>query len=135
MNDHRGRQRTERFTRTNVDSTVVFMFDGEQFHVELTDDLLVLKRYDPHTGTWVQEARVTPRAATMLATIAADLDLDTIAGHLSPAGQVVVPFEPSARRRQPDAQPGAVVGQRRVRTHPTATRGVTAPDATEPRTL
>ena len=110
MNDH------SRLT----DTTMVFEIDADHYCVDLTAEVLVLSRHDPVTGIWVDEARVTPRAAMVLAAIGADLDLKT-SNHDSTHVGRVVPFIRADREPPRDTRSGALDGvDRRGRNHPAA---------------
>jgi hypothetical protein len=102
----------------NMDTTMVFTIDEDHYRVDLTDELLVLSRHDPVTGIWIDEARVTPRAAIVLAAIGAELDLSD---HDSTHVGRVVPFKRSDREPPCDTRSGALDGvDRSGRNHPSA---------------
>jgi hypothetical protein len=102
----------------NMDTTMVFTIAEDHYRVDLTDELLVLSRHDPVTGIWMDEARVTPHAAIVLAAIGAELDLSN---HDSTHVGQVVPFKRSDRQPPPDTQPNDLDRvDRRGRIHPPA---------------
>ena len=110
MNDH---------TRP-ADTMMVFEIDADHYRVGLTDELLVLSRHDPVTGIWIDEARVTPRAAIVLAAIGVELDLKT-SNHDSTHVGRVVPFIRADREPPRDTRSGALDGgDRSGRNHPAA---------------
>ena len=114
------------------EATIVFTFGGEQFRVDLTNELFVLSRHDPVTGIWVDEARVTPHAAMVLAAVGADIDFNT-SDRTTPHGGRVVPFVKPDHRPSPDAQPACLDASHAcVRNHPshTTSRAVTMSTAT-----
>ena len=103
-----------------TDTTMVFTIDADHYRVYLTDELLVLSRHDPVTGIWIEEARVTPHAAIVLAAIGAELDLTTSNHDVCHVGRVV-PFKRADRQPLPDTQPNGLDRvDRSGRHHPSA---------------
>jgi hypothetical protein len=102
----------------NTDTTMVFTIAEDHYRVDLTDEVLVLSRHDPVTGIWMDEARVTPHAAMVLAAIGAELDLSN---HDSTHVGRVVPFKRSDREPPRNTRSGALDGvDRSGRNHPAA---------------